>query len=326
MELTKIITSASIFIVLAYAYSKLSDSVNKDDKLADYKQLEEYLLNNSSLATSRLPIIWIHIPREVNARNWDSFYSRTNNNVNQPYMYLTIKSIIDKCGEDFNVCLIDDDSFQKIIPGWTVDMDRVSEPHKETIRLLALLRTLLHYGGVIVPPSLFCHKSLMHPLRKFIKDKEFFVADMKNESVSADENVLAPSIKMMGCNRENKECKALIEYVERLASENYTDSIRFEGLVSNYMETKVVEDSMKALDAAVIGMVDANGKTIGVEELLGQTEIPLSSDNCAIYLPSKSLLTRLNYRWFARLPVADVITSNTFIGVIMMRSKLSECK
>lgn len=324
MELTKIITSASIFIVLAYAYSKLSDSVNRDDKLTDYRQLEEYLLNNSSLATSRLPIIWIHIPREVNARNWESFYSRTNNNVNQPYMYLTIKSIIDKCGEDFNVCLIDDDSFQKIIPGWTVDMDRISDPHKETIRLLALLRILMHYGGVIVPPSLFCHKSLMQPLRKFIKDKEFFVADMKNESVSADENVLAPSIKMMGCNRENKECKALIEYVERLASENYTDSIRFEGLVSNYMETKIVEDSMKALDAAVIGMVDANGKTIGVEELLGQTEIPLSSDNCAIYLPSKSLLTRLNYRWFARLPVADVISSNTFIGVTMMRSKLSE--
>ena len=38
---------------------------------------------------------------------------------NQAYQLLTIKSIVDKCSDDFNICIIDDNSFSKIIPQWT---------------------------------------------------------------------------------------------------------------------------------------------------------------------------------------------------------------
>ena len=52
----------------------------------------------------------------MNARWWKSFGSRNTKCLNQPYQYLTIKSIVDKCGEHFNICLIDDKSFEKLIP------------------------------------------------------------------------------------------------------------------------------------------------------------------------------------------------------------------
>ena len=59
MDLTKILTAGTIMAVLAYAYSQLNDTVTEGDQLADYRKLEEYLLNNSSLAKSSLPILWI---------------------------------------------------------------------------------------------------------------------------------------------------------------------------------------------------------------------------------------------------------------------------
>ena len=48
------------------------------------------------------------------------FHSRNTNNLNQPYLHLTIQSIIDHCSNDFHICLIDDDSFSKLIPEWDI--------------------------------------------------------------------------------------------------------------------------------------------------------------------------------------------------------------
>ena len=56
------------------------------------------------------PNIWIHIDYEKNSRNWKSFYSRNSRHLNQPYLHLTIKSIIRYCQDDFNICLINDDT------------------------------------------------------------------------------------------------------------------------------------------------------------------------------------------------------------------------
>ena len=56
------------------------------DKILGYERIttdenhfalvKKYLLNDSSLARSNLPILWIHVEGEINARWWESFYSR----------------------------------------------------------------------------------------------------------------------------------------------------------------------------------------------------------------------------------------------------------
>ena len=70
--------------------------------------------------------------------------------------FLTIKSLIDKCGKDFNILLIDDESFMKLIPGWNIDLNKIGDPIKGKIRRLALARILKYYGGMIVPSSFVC--------------------------------------------------------------------------------------------------------------------------------------------------------------------------
>ena len=69
----------------------------KDMENRDYKAIRDILEEQrDDLAQSKKPIVWIHIPYEINSRSWDSFYSRNSENLNQPYLYLTIESIINR--------------------------------------------------------------------------------------------------------------------------------------------------------------------------------------------------------------------------------------
>ena len=89
--------------ILGFMYRRYMDKLERDQEVKDL-----YIINKELLGKSKKPILWIYVPREKNARNWSSFYSRTNDSINIPYMYLTIKSIIAHCGKSFRICIIDD--------------------------------------------------------------------------------------------------------------------------------------------------------------------------------------------------------------------------
>ena len=105
------------------------------------------------------PIIWIHIPYEYNSRDWSSFGSRSSLDLNLPYQNLAIESIIDH-NPNFHICLIDDTSFNNLLPGWTIDITKVGEPQNHNLRKLCLLKLLYNYGGMIVPSSFLCLQNL----------------------------------------------------------------------------------------------------------------------------------------------------------------------
>ena len=93
-----------IFImVIAFFYRRFLDKYDNEE-LQNYEKIKKYLLNDSSIAKSKKPILWIHIPYELNSRSWESFYSRTSTNLNLPFINLCIQSIIDKCGKSFKIC------------------------------------------------------------------------------------------------------------------------------------------------------------------------------------------------------------------------------
>ena len=102
-----------IVFVTSFLANKVKTNLNDDDEDA---MIKKYLLNESPLYGFNRPKIWIHTKYEVNARKWKSFYSRNSTDLNQPYIHLTIKTIINHCGDDFNICLIDDETFSKLIP------------------------------------------------------------------------------------------------------------------------------------------------------------------------------------------------------------------
>ena len=88
-----------MFIILTgvgILYEKYKKHNKSIDVKNDYKLIQRYLLNEDALplGLNKKPILWIHIDREKNARYWDSFYSRGNDCLNQPYINLLVKNII----------------------------------------------------------------------------------------------------------------------------------------------------------------------------------------------------------------------------------------
>ena len=88
---SKYLITIAVVIGTGMLYRRYQDSEKKKLSKENYELIKKYILNDSSLANLKKPILWVHIPYSKNAREWDSFGSRMTYNLNQPYLNLTIK-------------------------------------------------------------------------------------------------------------------------------------------------------------------------------------------------------------------------------------------
>ena len=140
-QITQYLMLFGVIIVAGYFGNSFNQKFQNKD---EYDLIKQYLLNESPLYGFNRPKLWIHSKYEVNARKWKDFYSRNTTDLNQPYIHLTIKTIINHCGNDFNICLIDDDTFSKLIPTWDIDLSNIAEPKKSQYRELGMMQ-LIYY-------------------------------------------------------------------------------------------------------------------------------------------------------------------------------------
>ena len=75
---------------------------------------------------------------------------------------MCVETIIKHCGESFNICLINDSSFDKLLNRWSIDLDKLPQPMKERTRTLGCLRLLEKYGGVLLPNSMLLMRDFIH--------------------------------------------------------------------------------------------------------------------------------------------------------------------
>ena len=295
-------------------YSMYKNKNVKEEYREDYEIVKKYLLNDSSLAKSKKPIIWIHNIYDINARHWLSFGSRNSTELNQPYLYLTIKSIIDQCGEDFNVCLIDDTSFANILPGWSIDLNQIGDPLRLKVRELALARVLYYYGGLLLPSSFICLKSLNDTFEAYTENDRMCVGEFLNRNITSTKDVYAPSNKLMACNKGCPTMQSYINYLEILTSKDFTEGTIFMGAISNWFNKEILTGNILLLSCEKIGTRDGNGKIVAIERLMENAYINFSDDIVGIYLPADDLIKRFKFNWFARCSVQQVLDSDTIIG------------
>jgi hypothetical protein len=308
-----------VFFGLSYFYKKLKLDEDTNTTEYYYKMVNKYLLNKNSLGINSKPFLWIHLHNdntiipEVNSRNWISFKSRNTKEFNQPYQYLTIKSIIDKCSDDFSICLIDDESFKKIIPNWSVDLNTIANPIKTHIRQLALANILNVYGGMFVPSSFICLKSLRPLYDANMDEDKMFVGEFLNNTSSISNNFI-PSNKLMGCNANNAKMKEYINYLEILNSTDFGAQSDFLGKPNEWLNNAVRNDDINNIDGLYIGTKKACGKPTLVDELVGSTHIDFHEKAVGIYIPWDELIQRTTLQWFSRMSPQQVLESNTVIG------------
>lgn len=297
--------------VVGVLYSKYDEKNRLTDEEATYKKIREYLLNESSIAKSKKPLLWIHVPYSINARKWKDFGSRNTEELNQPYLYLCVKSIIDKCGNDFNICLIDDESFSKLIPDWTINVSKLPENILENIRTIALCKLVYYYGGLLTPINTLCIKSLL-PLYTEIKavKKPFFLEDTSKEINVSSEVRTFPSFQMFGCEKENDIMKIIINILEQNSSTDFTSESKFLGQTRRHLYELSQNGKIYLIDGRSMGIKDENSNEITIENLFENQNINLSLKCNAIVIPKEDLIKRTKYNWFVQLNVQQILSSH----------------
>lgn len=326
MNYNNLIISILIMFAAGYIYDKFKINTERDDKRQELNIIKKYLLNTDDdsvidqLSAIKKPIIWIHIDYKKNARNWESFGSRNSYELNQNYLYLTIRSIINKCSDYFHVVLIDDDSFGKIIPEWKVDLNKIAEPLKNTMRTLGIMKILYDYGGITMENSFILFKSLKPIYEKILKTQKMCVSEFPNTSIDSYKMFYMPNTKFIGCIQNCPKMYEFINHLEILVSNDYTNELNLDDLINKWLYMQVQNDYINYIDGKFMGTKQNNNKMIQLEDLMSASYLDLDMKTYGLYIPRDELLKRTAYNWFVSLTTTEVLESNTNIGKYLLLS------
>lgn len=286
-------------------YKKLNKEIDKEfrNELVD---IDEYFYSDEYITTSKRRKLWIHVPYEKNARNWINFGSRTSYEINCSYMILCIKSIIDKCGDSYDIVIIDDTNFNDLLD-IDIDVLKLSGALKEKYRELCLLQILHQYGGVIVPPTLFLKKTI----KKIDNPDIWYVVEIYNtDKVSLLNTTLSPVFT--GSSPKNTNLKKYIDYYSNDIKNDFGEqSLHFN---VNYIR----KNNIPYVDGKIFGIRNKNNKLITLEELMENNTIQLCPQNIGLYIPHNELIKRTKFNWYCALNFEEVLKCNIFISYYMI--------
>jgi len=310
--------------------NKFNGWLNKNNEESNYKAVQLYLLNDSPLYGFNKPKIWIHSKYEINARKWKSFQSRNTTDLNQPYIHLTIQSIINHCDRDFHICLIDDHSFSKLIPSWDQDLSVLPEPLKSRVRKEALLTLVYYYGGIIVPDTFLCINSLLPLWKQTLKRETPFFGERLNRTINLVKekgglNSFLPDSYFLSSLKNSDIIREGIEFLkQKTGGADMSAETELLGSFCWWAKDAVEEGKILCLDGSKIGVKSAKtGEPILLEDLLSEKYLDLAKEAFGIYIPGDELLKRTKYEWFSVMSQQEILDSRLVIAKYFVSSAVS---
>jgi hypothetical protein len=321
MKIEKLVLIIILFIGVSALYKKFNSNEDKRNNKYYNSLIETYLLNKESFGFSYKPILWIYLQNDsqicpaVNNRFWINFGSRNSSNFNQPYQIYTIQSIIKNCSDDFNICLIDDTAFNILLPQWTTDLNNVAQPMKNHMQMLALTALINAYGGMCIPSSFVCFKSLYPIYNQAVNENKIAVGQLPNQV--CNENLQQPTIAnpiFMASASNNETLQCFHNYLLSLNAHDLTRTQDFLGLSSLWLETKIQSNEIISICGCKLGVQRKDKTLIYAEDLLKSSYIELDKEAYGIYIPWDQLINRTSLDWFVKLTPEEVLNSNTQIA------------
>jgi len=185
-----------LITLFGYLYEKYRFNQDEKKELQKYDKVKNFLFDGAlSPLMNDKPFLWVHNNYTKNSRWWPSFYSRTTENLNQPYLQLCLESLVRHCGDSFNICIIDDETFSKILPGWKIDMNRLPRPFRNHTRALGMCKLLYYYGGLMVPNSLMVLKDLYPIYKNSLKEHDMFAFEYVDRNSTAVYTAFFPDLR-----------------------------------------------------------------------------------------------------------------------------------
>ena len=220
-----------------------------------------------------------------------------------------MKTILQKC-DKFHICIIDDNSFDKLIPEWN-DNIRYQVPANER-RLLGKLTLLYMYGGLCVPCSFLCMHDLFPIYESYCLEKgQWFLGEERNTGASSFNAVFQGNFEFMGAPKHDTSVN---EFIGLLTNKRQVifDNVDFDGEKSRWCQ------NLPVLDGKLIGTKDTNNEPVLVSELLSTHMISFDKRTYGVLIPAQEILTRTAYQWFARLSEKQVLKTNVTLGKLIL--------
>ena len=316
-----VLTFAFIFVVsyVGNLYRETLATQSSDE----YDLIRKYLLNDSPLYGYNKPKLWIHTKYEYNARVWESFGSRSSTNLNQPFIHLCIKSIIGNCSDDFNIVLIDDEAFSKIIPNWDIDdITSLAEPMRTRVREVGLATLLYIYGGMVVPNTFVCTQPLYDLYNDGTDKNKFFVFENINNTCSKTRDgrtqTFVPDNFFMGAKKDNLVVRNYIDYIKLHGFHPHSSGdFEFNTNLVYWFNDKQSQGEVNIVNGALIGVKDKKKRPVMIEDLFEEDYLPLHPNIYGVYIPGDRVLLRHKYNWFAAISEIELLSQNAFICKVM---------
>lgn len=280
--------------LLSIVKNKLELAEKARMRQLDSDIINQFLLERDEIMNSSHPILWVHIKREKTSSVTDV--------LNKPYLYLTVRSIINACSSSFQICIVDDNTFAKLIPNWKINVDSLSDPILRYVRTLGMLNLLFLYGGLICPSSFVCQ----HNLESMY---------LKNTVVMCKKQSELPNLEFMSVNEgKNETIGLLIKYMEELISKDNTNESLFLDRPSKQCQKYVVQGKIALIDGEDIGIMKPNKTVISIDELMSPDYLELKEPRYGILIPDDELSKRTKYNWFIHVNEKEILMSDIAIS------------
>ena len=320
MNITNYVLTFIALTTVGILYDKYSKKYDLNNEERDVNLIKKYLLNENNVLVEEKPILWIHSSTEVNSRNWKNFKSRNNNNLNQTYLVLCIETAIKHCSESFNVCLINDDSFEKLLPKWNINLNGLSDPIKSHVRTLGILKLMYNYGGMLIPNSMIVLKDLNELRSELLSSNKLLAGEFLTRNNISSKSQFFPSHKLLCCNKNNDIIFNLINKMQVLISKDNTADMDFTGELDREIYKECIRGNVQLIDGKALGVKTNDNEVILIDDLVGNSYLDINSDFHGLYIASDELLKRTKFNWFARLERSEILRSNTNIGKYLLLS------
>ena len=320
MNITNYVLTFIALTTVGILYDKYSKKYDLNNEERDVNLIKKYLLNENNVLVEEKPILWIHSSTEVNSRNWKNFKSRNNNNLNQTYLVLCIETAIKHCSESFNVCLINDDSFEKLLPKWNINLNGLSDPIKSHVRTLGILKLMYNYGGMLIPNSMIVLKDLNELRSELLSSNKLLAGEFLTRNNISSKSQFFPSHKLLCCDKNNDIIFNLINKMQVLISKDNTADMDFTGELDREIYKECVRGNVQLIDGKALGVKTNDNEVILIDDLVGNSYLDINSDFHGLYIASDELLKRTKFNWFVRLERSEILRSNTNIGKYLLLS------
>ena len=160
--------------------------------------------------------IFIHISQERNERVWESFMSRTSNDLNLDICALCIESVIIHFSKYFDIVLYTNDDVSDILAN---DCDHIVNKDYKLLSGIQLsqwesyckFKILYKYGGIVMNPSFLFNKCPSNS--NILQPNELTICEIQNEGTNVSNYQHIPDAHHMAISsKENPDVKLFLDF------------------------------------------------------------------------------------------------------------------